>query len=144
MHVPQRLFVTHDDGATWAPLRPASGGATSAVDDGNDRLFVQGVTTRARLDGSALVGTKDLPARAYWPPPDDAGIAPEVRSTRTLLCGGGVLDLSYVTRAGGEAIEVRSRPLRGAAGPWVPHPELGASAGTVEYAAAYGSEVLAG
>jgi len=56
LHFPQRLFITHDDGATWAPLSTSNFGARCVTRDGADRLFLCGHHGRAlRLEGDKVV-----------------------------------------------------------------------------------------
>lgn len=52
---PQRLLVSMDDGATFAPVPLLGIGAQSLTRDGNGDLWLDGVTRHARLDGAALV-----------------------------------------------------------------------------------------
>jgi hypothetical protein len=66
LHLPQRLFVTHDDGATWAPLASPPYGAASLVRDGADRIFTLGYyDQRATLGKDALAETKDAPTSIF-------------------------------------------------------------------------------
>src|SRR5207253_8165305 len=66
VHLPQRVFVTHDDGATWAPIASPAHGAASVLRDGQDRLFAFGYyDQRAMLTASAFAETTDLPASIF-------------------------------------------------------------------------------
>jgi hypothetical protein len=66
VHLPQRVFVTHDDGATWAPIASPAHGAASVLRDGQDRLFAFGYyDQRATLAASAFAETTDLPASIF-------------------------------------------------------------------------------
>ncbi len=66
VHLPQRVFATHDDGASWAPIPSPPHGAVSAVHDGGDRVFVLGYRNYgAFLDGDKLVATNEHPKPIY-------------------------------------------------------------------------------
>ncbi len=66
VHLPQRLFVTHDDGATWAPLASPPHGAASVLRDGANRIFAFGYYDRAAtLAKDALTETNDEPAAIF-------------------------------------------------------------------------------
>ena len=66
VHLPQRLFVTHDDGATWAPLASPPHGAASVLRDGANRVFAFGYYDRAAvLAKDTLTETNDAPASIF-------------------------------------------------------------------------------
>jgi len=88
LHLPQRVFVTHDDGATWAPIATPGIGAHSLLRDADDRLWLVGTRSRARLDGAALAPSdaRPSPIERHRPPTgldDDRSI----RELGTLVCG---------------------------------------------------------
>ncbi len=106
LHFPQRLFVTHDDGATWAPLASLHIGARTLAHDGLDRLFVTGFGyQRAKLDGNALAMTSDYPKSVYVPPPTPDNPTPAVKDSertdsRTILLGDRFIEFAEITRHG--------------------------------------------
>ncbi len=143
LHLPQRLFATRDDGATWAPLAAPPRGAAKALRDGAGRLFVFGYHDQAAtLASDKLVETADAPtaifpgqelhpARSFstfedrdrlppmrMRPPID--LASEGREPLRLLAGDRVVELAH--RDG--KIEVRSAPLGDKLGAATAQPEL--------------------
>jgi photosystem II stability/assembly factor-like uncharacterized protein len=126
VHLPQRLFVTHDDGASWTPLVSPQNGAVSATRDGADRIFVTGYQQRAAvLEGDTLVATKDRPSPVYAAA---SSIKPEGEppESRLLLTGDHVVEVSLHDH-GTEKSSVELRSARiGEPLPqdWASHPEL--------------------
>ncbi|HEY1957328.1 MAG TPA: sialidase family protein [Polyangiaceae bacterium] len=116
IHFPQRLFVTHDDGATWAPLASLGIGAHRVARDGDDRIFVLGYRGKhARLDGSTLVVTTDAPkpifAPATLPSEPPTVTVDEPNATHTILTGQRFVELSITGQGKGRAVVVGSAPL---------------------------------
>ena len=106
--LPQRLYVTRDDGATWAPIATPGIGADSVRRDGADKLFLQGPLGQAKLDDGKLVATRE----SVEPLRKPHASAPGSRSepTRALLVGDRVVEL---TLRGGtrSSVEVSSHKL---------------------------------
>jgi hypothetical protein len=66
VHLPQRVFVTHDDGATWTALASPPHGAASVLRDGANRIFTFGYYDRAAtLAKDTLTETSDEPASIF-------------------------------------------------------------------------------
>jgi len=65
MVLPQRAFVTSDDGATWSPIPTPGIGGSRIERDGEDRIFLSGGGGRARLENGKLAVTKDFPTALY-------------------------------------------------------------------------------
>jgi photosystem II stability/assembly factor-like uncharacterized protein len=141
LHLPQHLFVTHDDGATWAPLASPESGAVWVKRDGADRIFVVGYQQRATLlDGDKLTPTSDSPSAIYTVPSNATDDAP--KGTRTMLVGDHVVQL--VVRDADKPLETRSARL-GETLPatWTPHAELVPSAQTTTLRlATHGGELV--
>lgn len=51
---PQRLFLTHDDGATWTPVASPGIGAEEVLTDARGKVFLRGHSGVAELDKGAL------------------------------------------------------------------------------------------
>lgn len=121
IHVPQRVFVTHDDGATWAPIASPGIGARRVWRDGADRIFLEGFNwQRAKLDANALVVTSDEPEAIYKPAPkktpDDAksptASDDEETDTVSVLAGDHLVQLANVYRHGkNREVHIRSSKL---------------------------------
>jgi hypothetical protein len=130
VHLPQRLFVTHDDGATWAPLASPPHGAGYALRDGLNRIFTYGYYDRAAtLAKDALTETIDVPASLFpgqklhepRTMPDDpserrprmgmphpfGGIESQAKRPIEILAGDRVLEIA----AHDGKIETRSAPI---------------------------------
>ena len=151
LHFPQRLYVTHDDGATWAPISSRHMGLREVVRDGGDRIFVDGFGgARATLDGSAIAPTTDspmpiLPGPTLSPSAARAAIEEnnERTATRTLLTGDRFVELAEITRDGkAREVQITSAKL----GDKLPKPasstELIGGAGMSKHVAAYGPEMV--
>ena len=66
VHLPQKVFVTHDDGATWAPIVSPPHGVASVLRDGANRIFAFGYYDRAAtLAKDTLTETNDEPAAIF-------------------------------------------------------------------------------
>jgi len=144
VHLPQKVFVTHDDGATWAPLAAPPHGAASVLRDGANRLFTFGYYDRAATLGKdALTETTDVPASIFpgqvlhesREMPEDPserprrGIrAPHVRMGAPgpiqILAGDHVLEIAL----GDGKIETRSAPIGAPLGNGAAQSELDTSA----------------
>lgn len=127
VHLPQKLFVTHDDGATWKPIPSLGFAVEQAHVDGTGRVYLAGQNGEwATLDGDALKNATDAPAPMLKPkkaaPPPKSG---EESTTRWVLSGDHVIDFTTVLHKGAASeVRVASRML-GAA---VPENEPPASA----------------
>jgi hypothetical protein len=123
LRFPQRLFVTHDDGATWAPMATPGIGAREVRRDGDDRLWLMGDSEAARLNGTGL----DVTSARPWPlvrASDPAGGDPRPsRPDWTLLCGDRRVEIAQIGVVGdkkrvltfGAAGVLRFTPGRGPA-----------------------------
>jgi len=125
VHLPQRLFVTHDDGASWAPLASPPSGAVSAARDGADHVFVSGYQGHdVVLDGDKLVATKDRPTPIYTAAsevPDN-----EPPAARTILTGERAVQIALRARGTEKpSVDVRSTRFgEPFTQDWTSHPEL--------------------
>ena len=143
LHFPQRLFVTHDDGATWAPLASPGIGAKRVTKDGADGLFLLGFgQQRARFDGKALAVTKDAPKpilelsrKALASFPDDADV-------RSVLSGDHVVELALRGDDDKKSLEVTSTKLGDRAAAGVKIPELEGGDTLSDLLAGYGSDIV--
>ena len=151
VHFPQRVFVTHDDGATWSPASSIHLGVRDVVRDANDRIFVSGFAgAYALLDGSALVRTKEAPAPLVAGPtmsPEAARAAIEEdrerTATRTLLTGDRFVELAEITRDGkAREVQIASARLGEKLGKPVANAELIGQSGMSKHVAAYGPEIV--
>ena len=161
VHLPQRLFVTHDDGATWAPVASPPNGAYEALRDGADRIFVVGYRDlRATLDGNQLTATSDAPAaivagaapprlrdfsralttRSRIPIPVEAMVDLERSEPLHVLAGDRVVDLDL--DADKKVVTTRSGPLGGALSAPTAQEDLGTAAPDARLVAAYGGEIV--
>lgn len=144
VHLPQHVFVTHDDGATWAPLPAVQGAATCAERDGEGRVYV----CHTRGLASVLDGNRLRPVDRYVPiytrqsPPDARG-ARERRDAKRVLVGDRVVEL--IAQPGeGSATEVRVHWARGGEPFSAPVPSailVGAS-GLSSHLASYAADLL--
>jgi hypothetical protein len=149
LHFPQRLFVTHDDGATWTHLPSPGIGATEIRRDGEDRIWLIGRYERARLEGSALKVTADAPAPLVTPPPPgpktpDAPKDPnQRRNARTLLSGDHTVELAEIYRHGKvREVEVSSARLGDKPDKPSLHPELVGASGLSRHVAGYDAALV--
>jgi hypothetical protein len=127
--LPQRIYLTRDDGATWTQIPSLGIGASSVKRDGADRLFLQGNMQHAKLDGGQLAITTDSyePLRKTPPPPSgssgSSAPAPTEPSSM-LLAGNRVVELT-LHRGARPTVEVASRKLgEPASGPGVMNGDL--------------------
>ncbi len=153
LHFPQRLFVTHDDGATWAPLGSLHMGARSVTRDGKDRIFVTGMHyTHAILEGSALTPTTETPKPVYEAPPPSTNATAaataaksdnERTDSKTILTGERVVEFGEITRHGKvREIEVGSAALGEKIDKPVSNTDLVGASGLSKHIAGYGRELV--
>ncbi len=95
--LPQRLYVTNNDGASWQQIPSPGIGARTVQRDGADRIFLHGFTERAKLDGGKLTLTTDWPEPLRKPPPPAPGAPPPQPEvpTRSILSGDHVVDFAF-------------------------------------------------
>jgi hypothetical protein len=150
LHFPQRLFVTHDDGASWAPLASNHMGVRNMQRDGRDRIFVTGFGyVRATLEGNALVQTNDYPKGVYEAPKTDPAQAAanasgsERSETKTILTGDRVVELAEITRHGKvREIEIASAALGEKPEKPITNTDLVGGSGMSKHIAGYGKELV--
>ena len=150
LHFPQRLFVTHDDGASWAPLASNHMGVRSISRDGKDRIFVYGMGgVRATLDGAALVQTSDYPKSVYEPPKTDPAAAAasassdERSDSKTILTGERVVEFAEITRHGKvREVQIASAALGDKPEKPASNTDLVGASGMSKHIAGYGKELV--
>jgi hypothetical protein len=146
LHFPQRVYVTHDDGATWSELPSPGIGAWQIARDGADRLWLGGWDEKARLEGASLKvnHTEDLAPIA----PPSRGLSEEKDgSTRknafTIFTGDRTVELAELVRKGKvREVEIRSAPLGGEPSHPVAHKALVGRSGMSRLVAGFGAEVV--
>lgn len=90
VHVPQRVFVTHDDGATWMPIASPSSGAGRCFRGGKDDVLVEGFDHKlAKLKDNVLVA--EAPKNLVAPEPQPPVGEPNLRTL--VLAGDHVVEL---------------------------------------------------
>ncbi len=151
IHVPQRVFVTHDDGATWAPIASPGIGAKDVSRDGADKLFIQGFDDqRARLDGNALVVTTDSPEPIYKPNatplaivnPDEKDKG-ERTDTVTFLAGDHIVDMAAIYRHGkNREVEITTAKMGDKNPKAITNTDLVGREGLSQHVAAWGSNIM--
>ena len=140
VHLPQRLFVTHDDGATWAPIASPAIGSRWVVRDGHDRVFVHGYhDSYAMLEGQTLVATRTGPAEIFGDP-GAWNFAHRFEVRTTVLVGDHVVELKQDTNT--RTVKVTSTKLGERPGPARPAPDLSGDTSTKMDAAAHGKTLL--
>ncbi len=148
LHFPQRLYVTHDDGATWAPLPSLKIGARSLTHDGEDRIFLSGYGgVRAKLDGNTLAITTDNAKSVYTAPPttesQGTASANERTDSRTILTGDRVVEFAEITRHGKvQTLEISSSALGEKADKPASNSDLVGGSGLSKHIAGYGRELV--
>ncbi len=147
LHMPQRLFVTHDDGATWAQLPPIHGlGARWAYHDGADRLFVVGWGgAEAILQGNALVPTTDKATPIYAAPEREPDESPqdERGETKSVLVGDHVVEFVEIQRHGKvRELKIGSAPLGEKIAKSAANTELVGENGLSKHIAVHGKELV--
>jgi hypothetical protein len=144
LHVPQRVFVTQDDGATWTPAPSPPMGAYAALHDADDHVFVRGFhDAAARLDGDRLVPTPDAPKPFVVPPAPPPPPPSSPDDAVHVLAGDHVVEL-VATRHRGQpsTIAVRSTRLGEPPGDGVTVPALSTTRSLRGRLAAYGADLM--
>jgi photosystem II stability/assembly factor-like uncharacterized protein len=148
LHFPQRLFVTHDDGASWSPLASNHMGVRSIQRDGKDRIFVNGMNgVRATLDGNALAPTSDYPKSVYEAPKTDPAAAAatndERSDSKTILTGDRVVEFAEITRHGKvREVQIASAALGDKPEKPASNTDLVGANGMSKHIAGFGKEIV--
>jgi hypothetical protein len=147
LHMPQRLYVTHDDGATWAPIAPVHGmGARVAFHDGKDRIYVSGYGgAMAMLNGSTLVPTTERPEPIYKAPEKEADetAQDERGETKSVLVGDHVVEFTEINRHGKvRELKIGSAALGDKIEKRASNTELVGENGLSKHIAAFGKELV--
>ena len=146
VHVPQRVFVTHDDGATWKPAKAPQLGVGRLQDDADGSFYAQGYDRHySRLQGDALVATNDSPkslstlAVAHETPDEEEDV-----DTTKFLAGDRVIELTRKTDgAKKEQVRFRSTRLGEKTGNYAVVKELSSRQSYDNLVGAYGQNIVA-
>ncbi len=142
LHFPQKLYVTHDDGATWAPVASPGIGAKRVYRDGKGRVFLDGVQSkRAKLDGNSVSVTTESPEPILKGALPGAAPLDDRADVLTILSGERVVEFVLRTEESKE-IEVSSAKIGDKLGAPVKVPELYSDRGLAVLVAGYGSEIV--
>jgi len=144
VHLPQRLFVTHDDGATWAPLPSVPSGAHCAERDGSDQVYLcQAHGPGAVLDGDTLRPV-DRFVPLYTRPKTPPG-SRERQEAERVLVGDHVVELAaHAGQGSGAPVGVSVRSARGLepfSAP-APRPILVGASGLSKHVGSYGPDLV--
>lgn len=147
LHYPQRLFVTHDDGATWKPISSPGIGGRSVKRDGNGSLFLFGWSGKhALLDGDKLTETTASLAGVYEAPKPDARVSPpeeNVSGQKTVLAGDRAVELTEISRHGKvREVRVASAKLGEKADKTINVPDLIGKSGLSSNVDGFGSDLV--
>ena len=150
IHLPQRVFVTHDDGATWAPIASPGIGARRATRDGANKIFVDGFDyQRARLDGNSLAVTTDQPEPADKPAdkkkdkPDAPSTDESEQGTVQLIAGDHSVELASVYRHGKtREVRIRTSKLGQKADAPISNTDLISRDGVSQHVASYNNNLV--
>jgi len=118
VHIPQRVYVTSDEGATWAPIASPASGARYAINDGERHIFVLGFMHQyTKLDDGKLVSTDEVPVDMTTPL--SASTSHRDAATVRVLAGDHVVELEARPKKSGtsNAVVVRSTKLGDKPGP---------------------------
>jgi photosystem II stability/assembly factor-like uncharacterized protein len=145
LHVPQRVFVTHDDGATWKPIAAPALGVAHAVDDARGSFLVQSYDHHyLKLQGDTLVPTTDSPQDLSTL----AATGPEepTRNVETIhvIAGDKVVELERLVEGSkSNTVRVRATRLGTVPGTWGPVvPALTSRQALSNLAAAWGPNIV--
>jgi hypothetical protein len=111
LHFPQKVFVTHDDGATWAPIATPGIGARSIQRDGDDRLWLVGPRESARLEGTQLAVSTARKTPLVRPSEHEEREEGRRDGVETLLCGERSFVMAHVVNGDREFMSFASAPL---------------------------------
>jgi hypothetical protein len=146
LHFPQRVYITHDDGATWSELPSPGIGAWQIGRDGADRLWLGGWEDKARLEGTALKvnNTEDLvPIAPRSHGPSDAKDGSTRKNARTIFTGDRTVEIAELVRKGKlREVEIRSAPLGGKQSDPVANALLVGRSGASRLVAGFGAELV--
>jgi photosystem II stability/assembly factor-like uncharacterized protein len=144
LRVPQRVYVTHDDGATWKPIASPAMGVRGAADDVGGSFFVRGWSKWMKLSGDALVATDDQPTLlstlAVAAPPESER---HVETTR-VIAGDKVIEIERRTEGNkSNKVRVRATPLGTTPGQFAAAADLASTRSFDGLVAAWGASVVA-
>jgi len=146
IHVPQRVFVTHDDGATWKPAKAPPLGAGRPTDDVSGGFFVSGYDRHySKLQGDALVATNESPKllSTLAVTPSTPEEEEDVETTK-FLAGDRVYEFTRKTDgAKKEQVRFRSTRLGDKPGNYATVKELSSRQGYDGQVSAYGQNIVA-
>jgi photosystem II stability/assembly factor-like uncharacterized protein len=146
IHVPQRVFVTNDDGATWKPAKVPAMGIGRLTDDVDGGFYAVGYDRHyAKLQGDALVATNDSPkllsTLAVTPSTPEA--EEDVETTK-FLAGDRVIEVTRKTDGDKkEQVRFRSTRLGDKPGAYATVKELTSRQGYDDHVSAYGQNIVA-
>ncbi len=144
LRVPQRVYLTHDDGATWKPIASPPMGVRGAMDDVGGSFFVRSWNKWMKLNGDALVATDEQPTQlstlAVAAPAESER---HVETTR-VIAGDKVLEIERRSEGNkANKVRVRATPLGTAPGQFAAAAELTSTRSFDGLVGAWGSSVVA-
>ncbi len=147
VHVPQRLFVTHDDGATWKPIASPALGVGGAEDDAKSKsFFVKGYRHQYyKLAGDTLTATDDNPEElgTLAVQHDDDKTNEDDSETTRILAGSHVLEFQRFTEGKKDKqVSFRSTKIGTPPAAFKPMADLSSRQSLENLVAAWGSTIV--
>jgi hypothetical protein len=146
VHVPQRIFATHDDGATWKPIASPALGMIDAEDDAKSMTFlVQGYHHHyMKLVGDTLTATDATPEKMSTLAVEKPDLeSDDDAETTRVIAGSRVFELQrYTSDKKANKVRFRSAMLGAEPGPWATVKDLTSRQALTNLVGAWGSTVV--